>query len=307
MSVLPAELIPVELWSDSVLRLPITAGECYGNELEALSLLDQAIVGTDKKSIHGGCGDEETLEHFTYRFSVSAGRLEFSALAPDGGLTSISDALLSSFADGHVTLLDIPCGGGSSAITLLATLNTLRSNGSLPTLPLTVTVMGGDCSQKAIDIYDSMMTRLKPLIAPSGIEVNWIVELWDATRADSTANLIDKWFMASVGAGEYVVCIANFSGALTHAGNFEAFSPSFEQILGRLHDKKSTLVWLEPSGATVKEKLLPRIIDFLKKRIAWFFPYSGSLEFMSSNYKMTDPVNGKIFDSGVEVQRFVRK
>lgn len=307
MSVLPAELIPVELWSDSVLRLPTTAAECYGHELTALGLLTQAKAGTDKKSIHGGCGAAETLEHFTYRFSVSAGRLEFSALAPDSGLALVSDALLSSFADGHVTLLDIPCGCGSTAIALLATLNTLRSKGSLPTLPLTVTVMGGDCSQKAIEIYDSMMTRIKPLVASTGIEINWFVEVWDATRADSTASLIDKWFMASAGAGEYVVCIANFSGALTHAGNFEAFSPNLEQILGRLHDKKSTLVWLEPSGATVKEKLLPRIVDFLKKRIAWFFPHSGSSEFMSSNYKMTDPVNGKIFDSGVEVQRFVRK
>ena len=307
MRVLPVEQIPKELWLDSVLLVPVHAISCYEHELTALGLFDQAQNGTDKKAIHGGCDEAASLEHFTHRYSVSAGRLEFTALAPDLGLTPVSDALLSSFSDGHVTLLDIPCGAGSSAVALLATLSSLRSKGVLPTLPLTVTIVGGDCSGKALEIYSSMMTRLKPLIASCGIEICWHLEIWDATRADSTANLIDKWFAASIGVGEYFVCIANFSGALIHAGLFEAFSPSLEQILGRLHDKKSTVIWLEPSGATVKAKLLPRIIEFIKKRIGWFSTHSGSPEFASSNYKMADPINGKTFDSGVEVQRFIRK
>jgi len=307
MRVLPIERIPEELWAANVLRLPKAAVSCYRDELTALGSLDEAKKGTDKKSIHGGCGVAETLEHFKYRFGVSAGRVEFAAIAPDSGLETISDALVGDLTEGHVTLLDIPCGSGSSAISLLATLGTLRATGALPMLPLTVTIVGGDCSPKALEIYDSMMNRLRPVVTAYGIEINWQGLPWDATRADSTARLIDQWFAASAGAVEYIVCIANFSGALTSAGVFDQFSPSLEQILGRLHDKKGALIWVEPTSMKVQTKFLPKILEFLSKRISWFSSGAGSSAFASVKYEMEDPFNGKAFETGVEVQRFVRK
>jgi len=305
--VLPLELIPDELWSAEVLRTPTLAVQCYKKVLALEGLLDEARKGTDKKSIHGGCSQAETLEHFTFRFSASVGRVEFAVLAPDSALTIVSDALLSSLADGYVTFLDIPCGTGASAVTLLSTLGVLRATAVLPKLPLTVTVVGGDCSRKALDVYGSMMQQLKPLVAGVGIDVNWELLEWDATRGDSTANLIDQWFAESSGAGEYVVCLANFSGALADAGAFVEFSPSLEQILGRLHDKKATLTWIEPRSSKIKKKFLPKIIEFFKERISWFFSPSGSSRFISATYQIEDPLNGRVFESGVEVQRFLRK
>ena len=307
MRVLPVERIPDELWAANVLRLPKSAVSCYKDELTALGLLDEAEKGTDKKSIHGGCGIAETLEHFKFRFCVSAGRVEFTALAPDTGLATVSDALMSDLTEGHVTLLDIPCGSGSSAISLLATLGTLRATNVLPILPLSVTVVGGDCSEKALETYNSMMNRLRPLVAACGIEISWQGLLWDAARADSTARLIDQWFAVSAGAAEHIVCIANFSGALTSAGVFEQFSPSLEQILGRLHDKKGALIWVEPTSAKVQTKFLPKILEFFSKRIAWFTSGASGSTFTSAKYEMEDPLNGRTFETGVEVQLFVRK
>lgn len=307
MRILPVEQIPEELWSANVLRLPNASVSNYRNELTALGLLADAEKGTDKKTIHGGCGVEETLEHFKYRFSVSAGRVGFTTLAPESDLAPISDALLSAFAEGYVTLLDIPCGCGSSAVAFLTTLVVLRAKHVLPVLPLTVTVVGGDCSGKALEVYDSMMRRLKPIVSGLGIDINWQLEVWDATRADSTAKLIDQWFAASSGAGEYVVCLANFSGALINAGEFDQFSPNLEQILGRLHNKKSTLIWVEPNSVTVETKLFPKIIDFFKKRIAWFISPTSDSDSMNASYQMEDPLSKHAFRTGVEVQRFVRR
>lgn len=307
MRVLPVALIPEELWSANVLRIPNDAVICYTEELTASGLLADATKGTDKKYIHGGCEVAETLEHFTYRFSVSSGRVEFTTLAPDLALSPVSDSLITDLTEGYVTLLDIPCGAGSSAITLLATIGTLRAKDSLGTLPLSVTIVAGDCSEKALEIYDSMMKRLKPIIASYGIDIKWETVLWDATRADSTARLVDQWFAASTGAGEYIVCVANFSGALASADAFEEFSPSLEQILGRLHDKRGALIWVEPSGTKVKTKILPRILGFLSKRISWFSSATGDAVFTSAKYQTVDPLNGNIFPSGVEVQQFVRK
>lgn len=305
--VLPTELIPPELWSDDVLRLPNDAVACYSAELTALGLIDDARQGTDKKNIHGGCEAAETLEHFTYRFSVSAGRLEFITIAPDSALSAVSDSLISDLSEGNVALLDIPCGCGSSAITLLGTIGALREKGSLGTLPLSVTIVGGDCSEKALETYDSMMRRLQPTLEGYGIAISWETVLWDATRADSTALLVDRWFALSHGAGEYIVCVANFSGALATAEAFEEFSPSLEQILGRLHDKRGALLWVEPSGRQVQKKIIPRILGLLSKRMPWFSPASGSSAFTSAKYQAEDPLNKNIFPSGVEIQRFVRK
>ena len=309
MRVLLVEDIPKKLWSDDVLHLPEDSVDCYVAELTNLGLIEDAKKGTDKKSIHGGCTEAETLEHFAYRFVVSAGRVEFSTIAPGSALSlvPISNALLSTFSDGEITLLDIPCGHGSSTISLLATLAALRKAKVIPTLPLTVTIMGGDCSKRALEIFESMMQRLEPTMKKCGVEINWRTQLWDATRADSTAKLVDEWFVASGKVHEYVVYIANFSGALKEAGFFDEFKPSLEQILGRLHDKKSTLIWVEPISDTVKSKFLPKILDFFKKRISWFSTGSSNPTFMSGTYSLKDCLNGKVFSSGLGVQRFERR
>jgi hypothetical protein len=304
---LPTEFIPNELWSDGALQLPELATNAYYDELNRLGLLEKAKEGTDEKAIHGGVGATETLEHFMHRFAASAGRVEFCVLAPHQDFASVSDALISDLAEGHVAILDIPCGSGSSVIALLTTITFLRSAKILPTLPLKITVVGGDCSTKALEISESMMNRLKPLLASYGVNLEWELIEWDATRADSTANLIDRWFEVSAGAFEYIVCIANFSGALIDAGIFDQFSPSLEQILGRLHDKKSALMWVEPMTKSVVKQFWPKLFDFFRKRIAWVIPANETPSAMSASYKMMNPLINIKFGTNVEVQRFARK
>jgi SAM-dependent methyltransferase len=233
--------------------------------------------------------------------------MEFVTLAPDDELAHVSDALLTDLNEGVVTVLDIPCGTGSTAISLLATIGALRQSGALPLLPLDVIVVGGDFSPKALEIYQSILERLRPELKPLGVEITWHTEEWDATRADSTANLIDSWFDVSGGAGDYVVCISNFSGALTQSEAFESFSPSLEQILGRLHDKPGALIWIEPSSSKNTSKLLKKIVHFFSARISWFEPAKNQVSFTSSHYRLEDPIHHGVFDSHVEVQRFERR
>lgn len=305
--VLPLESVPVSLWEETTLLLPEPLAAAYCAELKVLGLWLDATKGTEKKDIHGGCSIEETLEHFTHRFGVSAGRLEFVALAPDDSLSQMSDAILSTFSDGHVALLDIPCGTGTSLGALLMTLVRLRELKLLPSLPLTISVVGGDCSEKALEIYDSMLARLTPVLEHHAIVINFHLEKWDATRSDQTASLVDHWFKLAEGAEEYFVCVSNFSGALIGAGLLEDFKPCLEQILGRLYDKKSTLLWIEPSRSEdVQKKLIPRIKQFFVRRISWFHDSSVSDAPVFANYSIKNPVDGYVHTSGVEVQRFDR-
>jgi hypothetical protein len=304
--VLSIASIPEELWLNSTLKLPESLVNTYRLELSGLGLMEKAIKGTDKKDIHGGVSDADTLEHFSFRFAVSAGRTEFATISPDDCLAEVSDALVSAFSEGHVALLDIPCGSGSCLGSILTTVLTLRYKKVLPTLPLTISVMAGDTSPKALEIYKSMIARLEPLLDKQAIVVNLLVEQWDATRSDETARLVDHWFAMAAGAEEYVVCISNFNGALIGAGLLDAFTPCLEQILGRLYDKKSTMLWIEPPASSAKNKLFPLLAVFLRKRIPWFSFTTSTDEPISAIYKTRNPLNDHVHDSGVQVQRFNR-
>lgn len=304
--VLPITAIPNALWHNSTLFLPASLISAYASELDSRGLLEIATKRTDKKEIHGGSSDAETLEHFSFRFAVSVGRVEFVAIAPDEKFAEISDALMSTFSEGHVALLDIPCGTGSCLAAILSTLITLRAAKVVPTLPLTISVMAGDTSPKALEIYESTISRLLPLLQLQAISVNLILEKWDATRGDDTARLVDRWYKLAEGAEEYVVCISNFNGALIGAGLLDAFTPCFEQILGRLYNKKSTLLWVEPATSSAKEKLFPRIAAFLRKRIPWFTSTTGVDEPITARYQTKSPLDGFVHGSSVQVQRFKR-
>jgi len=72
------------------------------------------------------------------------------------------------------------------------------------------------------------------------------------------------------------------------------------------HNKKATLIWLEPESTKNAKKLIPKILKFLKKKIDWFAGPSGNPEFVSTHFKMKDPLTSNVFDSGVKIQQFKR-
>jgi hypothetical protein len=134
-----------------------------------------------------------------------------------------------------------------------------------------------------------MLSKLEPLLAQQGIIIKWALYEWDATRNDETAKLIDNWFALASDSDEYLVCISNFSGALIDAGMFDDFKPCLEQILARLHDKKSTLIWIEPTSSTTKKRLLPKVKDFFRKRVPWFLG-DKKVEALTFEYSMENPL-----------------
>lgn len=304
--VLPIAEIPQALWYNSLLLLPTALTNAYKLELDSRGLLAKAKAGTEMKEIHGGITDAETLDHFAFRFAVSAGRVEFVALAPDEKFAEVSDAFMSTFSEGHVALLDIPCGTGSCLAAVLSTLSSLRESKVIPTQPLTISVMAGDCSLKALEVYQSTIARLLPLLDSQAISVQLALQEWDATLGKDTARLLDSWFAMAAGAEEHVVCISNFSGALVGAGLLDQFTPCLNQILSRLYDKKSTLLWVEPETKSAKTKLFPKISEYLHKFIPWFTSSSGATIPMAASYKTKNPLSDFVHPSSVQVQKFNR-
>lgn len=147
---------------------------------------------------------------------------------------------------------------------------------------------------------------MRPTLAQQGIIIHYELSQWDATRNDETARMIDKWFTLANGAGEYVVCISNFSGALIKGKIFDKFTPCLSQILARLHDKNSTLIWLEPTDSNAKKGLIPKIFEWLNKYIPWLSSADKTEVFPSVEYQMKNPINKCVHKTGLQVQRFER-
>jgi hypothetical protein len=239
---------------------------------------------------------------------VSAGRLEYSTLGPCDAFESLSDAFLSTFSDGFVGVLDIPCGTAAMSGALVSTLTKLRAANVIPRLPLTISICAGDYSPEALSIFASMVTELVEPASAQGITLLWETSIWNATRSDQTARLIDRWFAISPHATEFFVVVSNFSGALHNAGEFATFSPCFEHVLARLHDKQSTVIWIEPASNSARRGLFTRLFDFVTSRVGWFSNRSANpaQPFVEAQYRVEHPVSSLEIRTNVAVHRFDR-
>jgi hypothetical protein len=156
-------------------------------------------------------------------------------------------------------------------------------------------------------IAGDMVNSLAGIAARYGITVQWRSQVWDATRTDQTAHLVDNWFGSSPAGAEHIVMVSNFSGALSAEQIFGPVMHSVEHIVARLHDRKGTVVWVEPASSTATRKVLPRILEYFRTWIGWSSPEPPpGAQIATADYQVCQPVTQVIHRSNVAVQRFHR-
>jgi hypothetical protein len=205
--------------------------------------------------------------HFACRYMNSVGRVIYILCSPCNRFNEVSDVILSVFSTGDVALLDIPCGSGALTASLVSLLIELRRSLVLPSLPLSITIYGGDISAPSREIFESLLNGLQPVASEVGITIAFRTMHWDATNDVDTAALIEQWFSSSGSASDHVLGILNFSGDLHKPENFERFEPCIRQVIGRLlYDRQGALLWIEPAtneatkGLTSKlKKMISRV------------------------------------------------
>ncbi len=300
--ILPSS-ITLELWEMNALNLPVSLREAYTDLLHTVGCLQEAKTGSKEKNIHGGKTDKETMLHFTHRFGVCAGRPAFLLLDPRSKFGQISIDLQTSFTDGRISMLDIPCGCGAGITSLVTTIATLREKNILPSLPLEINVLGGDHSPKALEMFGRMIDHISPFTNSMGIRLVWQTFLWDAARSDKTAEMVDKWFTMQPLTEEFFVLVSNFSGAASRSKSFSALMPSIREISGRLYNKRNTLLWIEPSSNSALE-FLSSLVAWIRDALPWLKSSGGS--FTTCDYMMRHPVNSQIHPTGLSVQSYQR-
>lgn len=279
--------LPEELWNGDNLHLPSSLQNAYWSLLEKNNLTDMCSNNNkDDSNIYGGRTREETMHHFAKRYGVSSCRVESLVIDPHGAFQSIPDDILSSFSEGRISLLDLPCGTGAVGASILSTVSTLRSQKKIPKEPLDVYILGGDYSKDALNLYSDMMKTLDPAFKSVGINVSLDTKIWEAEQSHSTSQLFDMLYGKAI-SEEYIVVIANFAGALSNA-YFTQCEDSLKHIFDRTSNKKCTIIWVESKIKSVDNlfgKLLKRMMtvhnpwyeankeDPLSHDYSWYHPF----------------------------------
>lgn len=257
VQILPREDIPRQLWNNDVICMPDCLVVSYDATLEEYNVKQLALDLQGPARIIGGPTLEATLEHFARRYGVSSCRIESLVIDPHSAFFSVSDDLVSIFSEGKIALLDIACGSGSVGASLLSTFYVLRREHKLPITPTTIQIIGGDCSPYALDIYEKMMERLLTKLETTGIHSNLQTVKWQAEASYATSELFDLLFDKNPDADEYIVFIANFSGAMDP--HFEEYKGSIQHIFDRTHNRRCAIVWVEPGGYSRAMSLFAKI------------------------------------------------
>lgn len=299
-------LPPESLWNSNILHLPRDLNSIYKFTLEKLNLLGEALGFTGNQGGHGGATEEDTNKHYACLYPNSAARVQCVLIDPNKTFGAIPHDLRMTLSSHRISLLDMPCGAGAGAISLLSTIKELRIAGTLPYTPLSVDIHGADISEHALSLYRTQVDLLIPKLAEVGIRVTLTCHQWDASSLPQTTDLLDAYFAAS-DVSEYFILVANFSGE--GKSKFTRYQDSFEQLWVRLSGKKakqSTILWVEPHGNSGR--------DVFQKLSHWGrgkFPWLRSLIPDGKNYIMCEYnffhfIQDKPVESGVAIHGYTR-
>ena len=266
--------IPVTLYQNAdSLRLATHLEESYYNVLEVAGLLDEALTASVQGDI-GGASDEETAAHFAKNFSGSCARVQLAVLDPKGHLEDASDLFIRAFSGGRVAMLDIPCGCGAGAATLLTVISELRRASILPREPLDVMLVAGDKSDSAIQHANNIFTNLLPSLHDQAIFLTTRFVSWDMLDADSTTNLLNTWLTHGTECREHFVLIPNCSGFL--ANNLRRAEERLGEIFRWAGVRRSTIVWVEPQTKKALNTMWPSISSWISKKWSKYFRPSSN-------------------------------
>ncbi|MFA0133473.1 hypothetical protein AB4440_14435 [Vibrio splendidus] len=279
------------------LILPPELARIFVEKLKAMDKYEEASKYTRKEDDEGPIGGdtlEATEEHFCTRFSNSCVRLQYVMIDPDKKFVDAASQFSSSFYNGEVCLVDIPCGTGAGSLSLLHTLCDLRDAGLAPPTKLKVHIYAADYSNHVSGILSHMIDASLARFTACNIHVTYEIHHWDAFDITSTSNLVDN--VKAIKCNEYFILVSAFNG-VGH-DNYQEIKPSLDLIQGSFANQNFTLIHVEPSsnkGMKFLKSIAGAVTTMFKGKI-----FSKILN-IKPRFEWVDPVNDRVVQSSVSV------
>ena len=284
-------------FSNSAIQLTDLAYSVYEGVLEEKNILDTAKNYDNKGKGSIGGQDGDAIEHFISRFQNSALRISYVSLNHKNEFDTISEWIKTTFSIGTVKFLDLCCGTGAGSVGLVSTILELRKQNNLADLPLNIEILGADYSEKSLEYFNNIMTRLKSQLSGTSICLSHVEKIWDAKCLTSSNALIDEFITDKN--DEFFILINNFSGI---ASNSVEIQRTLEcNIFPRFSNKKCTLVWLEPYNYKKAIRLFKKISEWFSNSLRKMF-IKGKTNEGETEYQIYDRLSNKKKPSGVAVK-----
>lgn len=310
------KLLSSSLWLDGVLQLPTplsVAHRDYLNDNGWLGKYDPAGSG----GAIGGASEADACDHVVNRFLNSAARMQYVCSDPNDDQADIRDAVLDQLAEGRIHIIDLAAGNGAGTIGMLSLICELRRAGSIPQLPLNVSVSGVDFSPAALNHFAALLHKLSPWLAGAAINVELSLCHCDLTVLGEFSETLDGFFTDARdrGVNRFLCVISAISGAKR-----EGVEPMIDSLkhaaAGLSHSKRnSSWLWVEPHIGKPWFTKLADAIQLTLKKIKHTFWTKGDSFSLTTNVPMLkdpgtrsfhwrDPHNGKSALSRVVVLAF---
>lgn len=304
---IPKQLIPITLWNeqDSVMYLPQRLIASWETLLDSYDLREKAVT-IAPKGFAGGRGEEDTKNHFAWRFTGSCARVILTMLDFNEDLGEISDAFAQAFSGNKVFLADLPCGSGAATVSILSILAELRRQNLVPRMPLEITIVGGELSQHAINIAKEMVGSLIEELEAQAITIEFEALEWDVCDRISNTDLIKQITLKAQNCAAKLLILANFSDFLEKESKWQDAKEQFDELFRYSRDKNSIALWIEPRKNNVVKGFIPRVRKWFEKVFDFISPPASEIDkaHAESSVKVKHPLKETTFRNNLAVMRF---
>jgi hypothetical protein len=297
--------IPDTLWKtkDEKLVLPESLIESWKGILDNRGLLKQATEETREGEI-GGISEEDTHNHYSFRFNGSCARFQLTFLDPKNDLKEVSNAFVKSLAGYDVFIADIPSGTGAASLTLLSNIAQLRKENVIPRIPLSVKILAGEISPTAIDIFNQAFDQIQATLNSQHISVELKFQEWNIKDPDSTSQLVKQITLYGNDCSDKILLLANFTGFLERDKKWDEVKEQFGEIFRHFSGKSTVAIWLEPNMNRVTQNFWPRTKKWFQKTFKKLLGSNEELPIETSEANYSHGLKDTMERTGVAVMKF---
>lgn len=297
--------IPDTLWKtkDEKLVLPESLIESWKGILNSRGLLKQATEETREGEI-GGISEEDTHNHYSFRFNGSCARFQLAFLDPKNDLKEVSNAFVKSLAGYDVFIADIPSGTGAASLTLLSNIAQLRKENIIPRIPLSVKILAGEISPTAMTIFKQAFEQIQATLNSQNISVELKFQEWNIKDLDSTSQLIKQITLYGNDCSDKILLLANFTGFLERDKNWDKVKEQFGELFRHFSGKSTVAIWLEPNMNRVTQNFWPRTKKWFQNTFKNLLGSNEELPIETSDANYSHGLNNTIERTGVAVMKF---
>lgn len=307
--------LPTSVWNSKVLYLPSPLAAAHKDFLH-----HNGWWSNYQPDLGGGTGGQTTKEaqdHVINRFLNSAARMQFVCADPGDDQPEVREMVLDQLGDGHIYLMDLAAGNGAGTLAMLSLLCELRSQKSIPKLPLNVSIVGVDYSVDALNFYADLLGRITPWFETHGINISLSLAHCDLMVSGEFSEIFESFIDDAKNKGvKRFLCVISALSGVGKEG-LEKMHDSLKIAAAGLSHKQrsSSWLWVEPYVAKSWLTKFGDSVQLILKRIKHkFFKKGESYDIQtdvplltnlgSRNFDWHDPHKEKTANSHVCVMAF---